>query len=62
MTTASSVLLLAEVALILEPFRAGATLVVIAVGRRLVGRAGRRCRRSVGRRTRAVCPRIGRPV
>jgi hypothetical protein len=42
--TKSSVLLVAEVALIVEPFRAGAALVAIAVGGCIVGRAGRRRR------------------
>lgn len=59
--TGSSVLLLAEVALIVESFRACAALIVIAVVRRLVGRAGRRCGRRVGPRTRALGTRIGRP-
>ncbi|KML51805.1 hypothetical protein VL15_25055 [Burkholderia cepacia] len=58
-TTGSSVLLLTQVALIVEPFRAGAALVVIAVGWRLAGHAGRRCKWRVGLRTRTVDLRVG---
>ncbi|KWF31406.1 hypothetical protein WT56_11920 [Burkholderia pseudomultivorans] len=60
--TGSSVLLLAEVALIVEPFRAGAALVVIAIGRRLARRAGRRCGWRIGRWARTIGALVGGPV